>query len=228
MRSVVFAIVFLSLADAAPGQPSSSPVSSPSRNDFRRWDAAGTAAFFNAKPRDNNDAYQDEWYFQDRYGIAVGRYWTEHIKSELEYSISGEGSIYSQRFTPLPSGQGVYPYSVQQFHRLEQAALRIAWQFGHNSWVHPYVSGGIVGDRERQRTFTPEQSQYLTGRDAGRLLLVPHSSSPTTTVYRFGFTAAAGTKVYMSSRSFFTTGVTVTWSAPAATVGWLAGLGIDF
>ena len=80
----------------------------------------------------------------------------------------------------------------------------IAWQFGHNSWVHPYVSGGIVGDRERQRTFTPEQYQYLSGRVNERVLLVPQSGSPVTTVHRVGLTAGAGTKFYMSARSFFT------------------------
>jgi hypothetical protein len=228
MRSVVVAIVFLGLADVTNGQPSSNSIKSASSAGSDRWDVAGTAAFFNAKPRDGSDAYQDDWYFQDRYGIAVGRYWTEHLKGELEYSISGEGSIYAQAFKMIPAGQGVHPYSVQRFHRLEQAALRVVWQFGRNSWVHPYVSGGIVGDRERQRTFTPEQYQYLNGRVAERTLLIPQSNSPPATLYRFGFTVGGGTKLYLSPRSFFTSGVTVTWSRPAATIACVAGFGVDF
>jgi hypothetical protein len=227
MRGFLTAIL-LALAASAEAQSSGSPRGSSSKPAIDRWDAAGTAAFFNARPGDAEGSYQDEWYFQDRYGIAIGRYWTEHLKSEVEYSISGEGSIYTQSFTTLPGSQGVYPYSIQRFHRLEQAALRAVWQFGHNSWVHPYVSGGIVGDRERQRSFTPAQYQYSGGRVTPGVIVVPPSNSTRSTVYRLGFTAGAGTKIYMSARSFFTTGVTVTWSAPAATVGGLVGLGIDF
>jgi hypothetical protein len=228
MQSFLTATVLLALAVSAEGQTVGSPTDASSKSATDRWDVAGTAAFVNAKPGETNDAYQDEWYFQDRYGIAVGRYWTEQLKSELEYSISGEGSIYTQAFTTLPAGQGAYPYSIQRFHRLEQAALRVVWRFGHNSWVHPYVSGGIVGDRERQRTFTPRQYQYPSSRATEGVIVVPQSRSATMTAYRFGFTAGGGAKIYMSARSFFTTGVIVTWSAPAATVALLGGLGIDF
>jgi hypothetical protein len=121
-----------------------------------------------------------------------------------------------------------YPYYGQSFNRLEQVSARMVWQFGDNAWVHPYVSGGIVGDRERQRAYFPAQYQYPSSRPTERVLLVPETQSGPTIEYRLGVTAGAGAKFYMSRNAFFNTGVIATYSKPAATVSVLAGFGIDF
>jgi len=196
------------------------------QSDPKKWDVSGSAALFEARPGENETVYQDNWYFHGRYAVAIGHYWTEHLKTEVEYAQSGEGSTYLQDFKSIDGL--VYPYSVQTFHRLEQASVRMVWQFGENAWVHPYVSGGLVGDRERQRFHIPEQYQYASGRANNRVLVVRDLNSGPTWEYRLGITAGAGAKIYMSRNAYFNTGFVGTWSQPAATASLFAGFGIDF
>ena len=210
-------VVLLGIGSSAAAQTTSEP---------KRWDVSGSAALFEARPGQNDTLYQDNWYFHGRYAVTVGHYWTQHLKTEVEYAQSGEGSIFLQDFKRIDGL--VYPYSIESLHRLEQGSVRMVWQFGENTWVHPYVSAGITGDRERQRVHTDEQYQYASGRPNNRLLVVRDSTSGPTWEYGISSTAAAGAKFYMSRNAFLNTGVVGTWSKPAATVSLFAGFGIDF
>ena len=185
--------------------------------DPKKWEAAGSAALFYAAPGDNT-RYRDHWYFEGRYAAAIAHYWTENLKTEVEYAASGEGWTYRQN----------YLYSVESFHRLEQVSARMVWQFGTNRWAHPYVSGGFVGDRERRRIHIPEQYQYVSGRSGDPIVRVQEINSAPTCEYRIGVTAGAGVKVYMSPNAFFNTGAVGSYSRPAATLSFLAGFGVDF
>lgn len=196
--------------------------------DPRRWDVSGSAALFEVRPGDANPHYRDDWYFNGRYAVAIGRFWSEHLKTELEYATSGEGSIYLQQFTSLPGNPAVLPYAVRSFHRVDQLSARLVYQFRDNAWIHPYVSGGLVGERDRHRVHIPPVYQYSSGRSTDPVILVHERHSAPTWQYRIGVTAAAGAKIYLSRNAFFNTGVIGTWSRPAATVSILAGFGIDF
>ena len=199
------------------------------QSDPKKWDVAVSAALFEANPNVEGARYDDEWYFHGRYAVTVGHYWTEHLKTEVEYATSGEGTNFHQEYKSLPGIPAPYPYYFESFHRLEQASVRMVWQFGENSWVHPYVSGGLVGDRERQRVHIPVQYQYPGGGSVpNRVLVVDELQSGPTREYRLGATAGAGAKFYMSRNAFFNTGFIGTWSQPAATVSLFAGFGIDF
>ena len=196
--------------------------------DLKKWEVSGSASLLQAHPGSTDEGrYQDDWYTEGRYAFAIGRYWTEHLKSEVEYARSGEGSLYHQETRSFP-GPADYPFYFESYHRLEQVSARMVWQFGTNNWVHPYVSGGLVGDRERQRVHIPQQYQYPSGRAGDRVLLVDEQNPAPTSEYRVGFTAATGAKIYMTRNTFFNTGVIATYSKPAATISFLAGLGIDF
>ena len=74
--------------------------------DPKKWEVAGSAALFYAAPGDQTQ-YRDHWYFEGRYAAAIAHYWTENLKTEVEYATSGEGSI------DRPN----YLYSVESFHR---------------------------------------------------------------------------------------------------------------
>ena len=163
-----------------------------------KWEVAGSAALFSARPGDYDTPYRDNWYFEGRYSAAIARYWTENLKTEVEYAIGTEGSLYRQEFRSVPGNPPNYPYSVESFHRLEQASVRMVWQFGNNRWVHPYVSGGLVGDRERRRIHIPEQYQFVSGRSGEPIVLVREINSEPAWEYRIGVTAGAGAKLYVS------------------------------
>jgi opacity protein-like surface antigen len=193
-----------------------------------KWDVAATAAWLAAKPHEDDERYGNDWYSDARYGVSIGRYWSENLKTEVEYATSGEGSTYRQEFRTVPGNPAPFPISVESLHRLEQASVRMVWQFGKNQWVHPYISGGVLGDRERQRVYIPEQYQYVNGRINDPVVLVPAVKSEPAIEYRVGLTAGAGAKVYMSPNAFFNAGVIGTYSKPAGTISFLAGFGIDF
>ena len=196
--------------------------------DPKKWEVAGSAALFYATPGDDDNTYGDNWYFARRYAATIAHYWTENLKTEVEYATSGEGSIYRQEFRSLPGNPPNYPYSVESFHRLEQASVRMVWQFGKNRWVHPYVSGGLIGDRERRRIHAPQQYQYVSGRSGEPIVLVPAIDSQPAWDYRIGVTAGTGAKLYISPNAFFNVGAVGSYSRPAATLSFLAGFGIDF
>jgi opacity protein-like surface antigen len=212
-------VVLLGLGGSADAQQAVDP---------KKWEVAGSAALFYARPGDNDTPYRDTWYFEGRYAAAIAHYWTENLKTEVEYATSGEGLIYRQEFRSVPGNPPNYPYSVESFHRLEQASVRMVWQFGRNRWVHPYVSGGLVGDRERRRLHIPQQYQYVSGRSGDPIVLVREIDSEPAWDYRIGVTAGAGAKLYVSPNTFFNVGAIGSYSKPAATLSFLAGFGIDF
>lgn len=215
-------VVLLGFASLVEAQPSGDNAA------FKRWDVAATAALFNSTPGGDSGFYGDDWYFDGRYAASIGHYWTEHLKTELEYAISGEDSIYRQEFRQVPGVPYPYPYGVEVFHRLEQGAARLVWQFGENTWVHPYVSAGLVVDRDRSRIYAPAQFQNPSGRPGEIVLVTPEMNSAPTFDYRVGYSIGGGVKVYMTPNSFFTTGANITHSKPARTVSVLAGFGVDF
>jgi opacity protein-like surface antigen len=203
-------------------------VQAQSSDDPKKWEVAASAALFYAAPGDNDTHYRDQWYFEGRYAAAIAHYWTENLKTEVEYATSGEGSIYRLEFRTVPGNPPDFPYSVESFHRLEQTSVRMVWQFGTNRWVHPYISGGLVGDRERRRIHVPEQYQYVSGRSSDPIVRVSGFDAERTVDYRLGLTAGAGVKAYMSPNTFFNVGAIGSYSRPAAPLSFLAGFGLDF
>jgi opacity protein-like surface antigen len=220
MRVITLIAVLLVAAGRAEArQAESSPAP-------KKWDVSVTVAAAHMSPGESDTRYWDDWYFAGRYAAAIGRYWTEHLKTEVEYARSGEDSIYFQDSGRVAETGLTYPITLESFHRLEQLSARMTWQFGRNTWIHPYVSGGIVGDRERQRRHIAEQYGYPVGRE--RLLLTREFNSGPTREYRLGFSADAGAKFYVSRNAFIKSGVNFTFSGRARTFNLLAGFGMDF
>jgi len=212
-------IVLVAVSGPAQAQPPGDP---------KKWEVAGSAALFYAAPGDNGTQERDQWYFEGRYSAAIAHYWTENLKTEVEYATSGEGSTYRLEYRTVPGNPPNFPYGVESFHRLEQASVRMVWQFGTNRWVHPYISGGFVGDRERHRVHIPEQYQYVSGRSSDPIVRVGEFDAEPTVDYRLGVTAGAGLKAYVSPNAFFNMGAIGSYSRPAATLSFLAGFGLDF
>jgi hypothetical protein len=190
-----------------------------------------TAGLFEANPKQTDGPYGDDWYSQGRYGLSVGRFWTEHIKTEMEVAATGEGTRYTQRYATVPGVPPYYPVNVQEYYQLAQLSGRAVWQFFENSWVHPYVFGGLSVDAERHRVVIPEQFFYLSAdprNPASRIPVSPIGTADPETDYRVGAIAGFGTKVYMSPRSYFNTSFVMSQAKPARSVSFVAGFGWDF
>ena len=225
MRRFAPVLGILLFGTAAAAQPVDRP----------KFDVNLSAGFFEARPEEDEstNTYQ-HWYGEGRYAAGLGYYWTENFKTEIEFAHTSEGSRYVQDFVtiPAPGGQ-VFPYSFESFHRIQQTSVRAVWQFLDNAWVHPYLNGGVVYERERHRYHVPEQYRYLPPPDPRStpppaVLLRPAFSSGDVTEHRGGATIGGGAKFYMSPAAYINTGMQVTYAKPSTTVSFLAGFGIDF
>ena len=192
----------------------------------KRFDAAVSAGWLEGKPGPNDTPYGDDWFGAGRYGAQIGYYWTEHLKTEVEFARSGEGEIYLLENRRMPDG-GAFSYRVDSIHRVDQLGVRMAYQFGSNQWIHPYVSGGVYGEADRTRAHVDDQMYYPIG--ARTPILIPGSDSDTHYHYDVGFTVGAGAKFYVSKHAFFNAGSIGTWAnSTTGSFSFIAGFGIDF
>lgn len=206
-----------------------------------QWDVAGSVGLLSSSPAVSEQPYGDDWYFEGRYAVSIGRYWTEHLKTELELVTSGEGERFIQRYSNVPGAPPYsYPYSIHESHTLRQVSGRLVWQFFDNAWVHPYVFGGVVYDADRVKTFIPpfafaEASAQLTQplypdqrNPTPPMALAPETRTGPETLHRIGATAGFGAKVYITRNAFFNTGFVASYARPARTASIVGGFGFDF
>ena len=220
MRTAVwiFAILLVGAGSAA-GQTTEPP----------RWDFGVSASLFNGRPGQQGGGYQDEWYFDGRYAASLGRYWTDHFKTEIEFSTTGEGRRFTQVSVPVPGRGYPYPVSIEEFRRLQQVSTRAVWQFYDNAWVHPYLNAGVVVDIDRVRRFSPEFYYPPGDPRLGPLGTVrPTINLEPDTDYRAGISFGGGSKFYVSQSAYVNAGMQLTYAKPAATVSLLAGFGVEF
>ena len=221
MRGTVWIFaVFLGIFNVAEArQPAETPLP-------KRWDLAGSVALFDYRPGDNNTLYNDDWYSAGRFGAQIGYYWTEFLKTEVEYSTTTEGTLYFQEFRRTPDQRNSYSQNYEINHRVEQLQLRLTAQFRRNAWVHPYLTGGLIGERDRTRIQADRNVHYLTGQPA---LVIPEFNNGPHSEYNVGFALGGGAKFYTSQNTFINVGTLGTWSSPTSgSISLLAGFGIDF
>lgn len=192
------------------------------------WDVNASAGLFQGRPSDDTRGW-DDWYSEGRYAASVGYFWTTHLKTEIEFAVTGEGRRYTQELFTLPGVSVPFPISTELFHRLRQTSARAVWQFGNNAWVHPYLNAGIVFDEVRTRRWSPEQFYYPPG-DPRVVPRVPirNPIEGTTTDRRVGFTVGGGSKFYFSPNAYVNAALQVSRAKPSTTVTALAGIGIEF
>lgn len=221
MRKFAWIFVVLLAADAAEAQQAASQPP--------RWDVNINIGTFGARPGESEPPHYNDWYFEGRYAASIGYYWTENLKTELEFAHTGEGTQYVQEYVRVPNTGFPYLLSIEKAHRLQQTSLRMVWQFFDNRWVHPYVNAGIVLDVDRNRYHLPQQFYYPGDpRTNPRVLVRPEFQSGTNRAYRAGFSFGGGSKFYVSPNAYLNTGMQATVGSPFKTVALLAGFGAEF
>jgi opacity protein-like surface antigen len=190
-----------------------------------RWDVNASAGFFQGRPTDDTRGW-DDWYGEGRYAASVGRYWSTHFKTEIEFAVAGEGRRFTQHYVPVPGTVINQPVRVDQFLVLRQTSARAVWQFNDNAWVHPYLNAGVTFDVERTRQWVPEQFYYPPGDSRTPIDL--GIGNETTTDHRVGFTVGGGAKFYVTPSAYLNTGMQLTRATPSTTISFVAGFGIDF
>ena len=218
MRNISWLFVILLGIGAGTAHAQSAPAPMPG------WEAGASIALIEVNPEKVDATYYDKWYARGRYAGSIARYWTEHLKTEYEYSWSGEASRFVQDYVTLGGVQ--YPYGREEFHQLQQHSLRMVYQFGDNQWVHPYLSAGVVVDVDRQRVKTPVT--YQPNGRGGVILVQNPSDTGDQLRTQAGVTIGGGAKFYMTRNAFFNAGAIGTYTKPTRTISLVAGFGVDF
>lgn len=211
-------LAVLLTAAAAPAQPA--PV---------RGDAAGVLGWLAERPDLEDD--WDDWANVFLAGVGGGVYWTEHLRTAFDLTWSDEAGVTASRAVPVP-GLSWQPSAYTEWQiGHTQLALGQQYQFLSNTWVHPYVGGGLLLDWERRQSETPRQEigfDWRPGGVPGRSVVIAEASrtGPDTRVVARPF-VEGGAKFYLSERAFFR--AEVRWAGNGTRqIATRFGVGVDW
>ena len=200
-------VVLMLLPSAARGQTAAAALP--------RADVAAATGWFVAD-RSVNQGCCSSWSASLFKGVSGGYYWTEHLKTDVEFAAPGPTEGYTYFNEQLASN--LFRYTSEE-HTItaSRVTLSQAYQFGHNSSFHPFVRGGVDIDRERD-----EIERRIS---IGNAFVEQHSQATAVRARPF---AGAGFKAYFNERAFFKGEARFTPGRDEVRqMIWTAGVGID-
>ena len=168
----------------------------------------------------------DVWRGSFFAGVSGGHYWTDHLKTEVEAGWLSRSESDTYRDITI---SGV-PTFAQVGMRATDIRLSFgqAYQFGRNTWVHPFVAGGADFIRRNIVFDRPRQIGYPAGGGRG----VPAVSIPaerrTETQMLVRPFLRTGLKMNASERTFFQTELKLAFAPDLDHAVWKLGFGMDF
>jgi len=210
----------------AHAQAQSAPLS-----QQRPWDATFVVGFLGGHP-DMPDAtgYHDDWFETGQAGVVLGLHLSTNVKAELEFSASGEGRQFIERYTTVPGYPFPAPYGSDLLTSVREVRALLTWQFWDNQWVHPFVQigGGADFDRVRIRTW----EQFFFGGDPRQpgyrmLTASARNEGPETTAIG-RVVIGGGAKMYVTPRAFVRADGRLASGKNGQRVALRIGLGVDF
>jgi hypothetical protein len=211
---VLAAVVLLA---ASPASAQSTPLV--------RGDVSGTLGIQSV------DARAESFYGNRRFeagffgGISGGWYWTEHLKTEIDFGARTKGRI----FEPSPiviSGVQTYSTTERTFWR-HTLGLGQQYQFFHNAWFHPHLGAGTNLTWERSRLHATATVMYDPQTRTSRTVTPDHTDNIRTQLVVNPF-VESGFKAYMTPRTFFRSDLRVAFHRDVDDVMMRFGFGFDF
>ncbi|HET9011071.1 MAG TPA: hypothetical protein VFN38_04615 [Gemmatimonadaceae bacterium] len=198
-RAIVLAAACLALAAATAGAqdaPRSSRSLVPAT--FPRWDVGGSIGFLAVKSSDTLTTWAD-WEQKAEYRFDLGRYWTTHLKTDVAVSASNPWQDYESLEVSVPGIPRGFAYQNVD-RQLFNVAPAVTWQFRENTFMHPYVSGGVrIGLLQEHR-----HNENDTIRSGSITYQLPPVDERRTVVLARPF-VAGGFKSYLSRSVFVRT-----------------------
>jgi hypothetical protein len=192
-----------------------------------RVDTAAYVGWFGAN-KSELDGY-DDWYKGVWHAsVSSGYYWTEHHKTEVEFSGTSGGEIYEfpGPFNPTT----INPGPVGHEFSTTRVALSQQYQFFHNAFFHPTIGGGVALTWETTEREIPPvfaRDPILPGQiPVIRELEPARTEGPETTLRTMAF-ATTGFKAYFTERAFFRSDVHVMFTDRVEDVTLRFGFGMD-
>lgn len=188
-----------------------------------RADAHFVLGWQNLKKEQPTDHYND-WLNGILYGGAgVGWYWTDNLKTQIDFGAGTRAQQYRTRQVPLDRSLA---YESSRLS-VSQQSLAVAqqYQFFRNQWFHPHVGVGVNIARE---TSTEDfQPVIVYDSPISRVIRPARTEGPEHRAVVRPF-AETGFKAYMTRRVFFTGDMRLMFRAGIDEVLFRGGFGIDF
>jgi hypothetical protein len=227
-KALIPSFVFGLALIGAAGSPAAaqSPVPGAARSlaplTFPRWDAGGSFGLLAITTTDTRSPWGG-WEQKADYRFDLGRYWTTHLKTEVAVTASNPWENYESERLFIPGVPSPYAYTEID-RQLFTVAPAITWQFRENTFVHPYVSGGVkVGVLQEHR-----HREATTQRSSGVSYDVPPIDERRSVILARPF-VAGGFKSYMSRSVFVRTELRMAFAQDGTRqVSTTAGIGVDF
>jgi hypothetical protein len=213
IQTALWCVLFLLPAAAAEAQQPRLP----------RADASASVGWLHADVSDLSEPY-DTWASRRAtLNGQVGLYWTEHWKSEVGAERSNTQDRWESVMVPQPGGEPAFRVSE---HHIQDTRVSIGqfYQFGHNSWTHVSLGGGV--NVTRRSTVTDIQPVTRYDR-TGMVVLEPGSRSSSADTDVNAFTSVAF-KAYMTPRVFMRSDVQTDFRKDLQAVVLRIGVGADF
>ena len=213
------AAAVMTLAAAAPAWSQTRPLPSP----LARVDTTIVVGWLNVNKAELDE--YDNWYSTPSAGGAVGWYWTDHLKTEVEYIASSE--VDREVYTFRREG----PVSINRESRFQFGTRRLAvgqhYQFMRNVTFHPYIAAGLDVNWESIEREDGEERIFDSNAPQPRTGAPPERFPKRTEVHARPF-AGLGFKAYMAPRSYFRTDLKFVIDGGVEEVMMRFGIGVDF
>ncbi len=191
-----------------------------------RTDFTGLVGWFNANKSGIASDVDNGWYNRSAYGaVMLGWYWTDHLKSEVEFGVSSPAELYALRTISAP-GQTTYTRSEHRFSTRRVTAGQ-QYQFFRNAWAHPHVGAGVDLTWERHEEEVDPIYFYDSVARTTRVIADAETIGPSID-FRVRPFAEVGTKLYFGQRGFFRTDLRLTFRDRVEEVIIRFGFGVDF
>jgi hypothetical protein len=216
---VAFLLVLAVLVQPASAQSARVSLVPP---DPPRWDVSGAVG---SRSENNAELATDwnRWATAASFTGSLGYYWTTHLKTEVDITAATESNQQIQGRLDI-GGPAVYRFGEQQL-QTTAASVGVLYQFAENSWVHPFVGGGIETVRERSRLALQLQPTCSFGTPCAPSALPVER----TTEFETRPFVSGGFKFYVTERAFIRTDIRAMLSTQRAeAVLWRFGVGTDF
>ena len=189
---------------------------------FPRWDASGSIGFLAVTTSDTRRSWGG-WEQKADYRFDLGRYWTTHFKTDVAVTTSNPWNDYESDVVTIAGVPRAYAYNTIDRH-LHAVAPALTWQFRENTFMHPYVSGGVKINVLNEHRYRNDD----TYRFSGASYPVPDLDERRTVVFAHPF-VAGGFKSYISRSIFTRTEARVAFARDGVRqVSVIVGVGGDF
>jgi outer membrane protein W len=199
-----------------------SPAAAQPKEPVARVDVSGTIGWLLVDK--DGEAYANHWHSSLYGGFGGGYYWTDHLKTEIDFGVGEEAGSYGSRrfeFNGLPGFIGV----ESRFSR-RTAGIGQHYQFFRNQWFHPHIGAGVLVVWEEIEDKLDPAIVYESNRPSR--VVAPARIEPRRTEQSAKAFVTSGFKGYLNQRTFFRMDVRVAFDKGVDETLLRIGFGVDF